>query len=109
MERNQYPPDFYEPIIKKTLQNIVGEDKPSQTNDVRQESPPQPSHGEPQATNPEDAPRKKMIFIQYRGKCTEAFARALHRCKAPLHRGDDPAEAEKCVAITETFGGERNS
>ena len=24
-----------------------------------------------------------MIFIQYRGKCTEAFARALHRCKAP--------------------------
>ena len=83
LERNQYPPDFYEPIIKKTLQNIVGEDKPSQTNDVRQESPPQPSHGEPQATHPEDAPRKKMIFIQYRGKCTEAFARALHRCKAP--------------------------
>ena len=23
------------------------------------------------------------MFIQYRGKCTEAFARALHRCKAP--------------------------
>ena len=24
-----------------------------------------------------------MIFIQYRGKCTEAFGRALYRCKAP--------------------------
>ena len=83
LERNQYPPDFYEPIIKKTLQNIVGDDKPTQTNDVRQENSSQPSHGEPQATHPEDAPRKKMIFIQDRGKSTEAFARALHRCKAP--------------------------
>ena len=24
-----------------------------------------------------------MIFIQYRGKCTEDYARALHQCEAP--------------------------
>ena len=26
-----------------------------------------------------------MIFLQYRGKCTEAYARALHRVKAPCN------------------------
>ena len=79
LERNQYPPDFYEPIIKKTLQDIVGEPERTVTNDVLQE---EASNLQEDEQNTEEVP-KKLLFIQYRGKCTEAFARALHRCKAP--------------------------
>ena len=32
--------------------------------------------------SPDDI-QKKLLFIQYRGKCTEDYARSLHRVKAP--------------------------
>ena len=31
----------------------------------------------------EESIPKKLLFVQYRGKCTEEYARALHRCEAP--------------------------
>ena len=34
-------------------------------------------------TPSEAKPEKILLFIQYRGKCTEDYARALHRCNAP--------------------------
>ena len=72
LEKNQYPPDFYEPIIGKTLENIVG-GKTSTTT---------PSAGSKESEDPGEIP-KQPLFIQYRGKCTEDYARALHRSKAP--------------------------
>ena len=64
---NQYPSFFSEPIIHKTLDNIL---------------------------NPESIPKKDKeqleelknsfkMFVQYRGKGTEHFARALHKLEAP--------------------------
>ena len=49
---------------------------------------------------------KKLICIQYRGKCTEEYARSMHNSNAPLCTADDAEEAENCPSITETFCGE---
>ena len=68
LERNQYPPAFYEPIIKQALEAIIGA-PPSLTPDSQ---PP---------TNPKS--ERIPIMVQYRGKCTESFARALHKVNAP--------------------------
>ena len=57
--QNQYPPSFYEPIINKTLTKIYSEKKKD--------------------NNEEEEPEKKLVFLQYRGKVTENFERALKR------------------------------
>ena len=60
LKRNQYPPDFYEPIIRDTLTRIIApEEKP------REEE--------------EEAEKPFLIFLQYRGKCTESYARDIRR------------------------------
>ena len=68
LERNQYPPAFYEPIIKQTLDAILGADETPPP-----ESPP---------SNPLKSEKVKLR-VQYRGKCTEDYARALHKIQAP--------------------------
>lgn len=67
LERNQYPPSFYDPIIKASLDSIIIGDKQTEV----------PSSQS--ATKSEKFP----LIIQYRGKCTEDYARALHKCNAP--------------------------
>ena len=66
LEKNQYPPTFYEPLIRQALGNIlkVSED-------------PRPQE---KKTN---SVERKPLFIQYRGKCTEEYARAMHKIQAP--------------------------
>ena len=71
LEKNQYPPSFYEPIIRQTLESIWRE---TSHQDVTSDAPP---------SDREKSAEKVMLRIQYRGKCTEDFARALHKCKAP--------------------------
>ena len=66
LEGNQYPPEFYEPIIRETISNLIQDTaKKKESNDEMVKKP------------------RKMVFIQYRGKCTEDYARALHKIKAP--------------------------
>ena len=66
LECNQYPPNFYDPIIKDSLNTILGKcqqtEHPSEENTMTKKFP---------------------LMIQYRGKCSEEYARALHRCSAP--------------------------
>ena len=94
LERNQYPPSFYDPIIDETITSIVQRSisKPvvEQSQEMTEGSV-EPIHRatvvesvEPTETavSPESVP-EKMIFVQYRGKCSEDYARALHKCKAP--------------------------
>ena len=76
LEKNQYPPDFYEPIILDTIENIYN-GKESVTNTST--TPDTTTPNEEQAEKPE----KKLLFVQFRGKCTEDYARALHRANAP--------------------------
>ena len=66
LERNQYPPAFYDPLIKQTLQNILGEKEQPQ-----------------EQQTPESTITKKFIKVQYRGKSTEDYARSLHKINAP--------------------------
>ena len=68
LEKNQYPPSFYDHIIKKTLDSIVGEvkhptEKPSIQSNTRS--------------------GKVALFIQYREKCSKDYARALHKINVP--------------------------
>ena len=67
LEQNQYPPAFYDPLIRQTLQDILGEKEQPQ----KQQTPAK--------TNI----TKRFIKVQYRGKCTEDYARALHKINAP--------------------------
>ena len=70
LERNQYPPAFYEPIINQTLEAIIS----------TPESPPSESIP---SQSPEKSDKAHELRIQYRGKCTEDYARALHKINAP--------------------------
>ena len=62
LENNQYPPSFYNKIINDTLTKIV--EKPKQRPPEIEEDP-------------------HLLFLQYRGKNTESFARDLHKTKVP--------------------------
>ena len=71
LEKNQYPPSFYNPIIKGTLEKIVLEQQ--QTEDEKQ-----PTEEEEKEKKPE-----KLLFVQFRGRVTEKFERSLKRMDAP--------------------------
>ena len=68
LEKNQYPPTFYEPIIRQALQDVLNIPADQQS---------------PQITENTCSVEKKRLTIQYRGKCTEEYARALHKTSAP--------------------------
>ena len=91
-KKKQSPPAFYEAIIKSTLQDIIMPPQPQLNDDVQQ--PP----GEILVPSTEKATttRKHMLLIQYRGKCTEAYARAL------LYSSDDTEKTQNSNAINQT-------
>ena len=70
LERNQYPPAFYEPIIKQTITTIIGAEETSTEQATQEGSARTPTERFP-------------LKIQYRGKCSEEYARALHKINAP--------------------------
>ncbi len=83
LERNQYPPLFYDPIIKETITSIV--QKPASEPSLQQPPVMPDESARPAATDaPSNPVPKKMIFVQYRGKGTEDYARALHKYEAPV-------------------------
>jgi uncharacterized C2H2 Zn-finger protein len=74
LERNQYPPMFYNPIIESTLNNIVDNANKVEVADA------------PVVEQPSDAGNavpKRLFFLQYRGKVSEDYVRALHMMDAP--------------------------
>jgi len=84
LEKNQYPPAFYEPIIKEALNNIIKEEGREEQLEEEQEEN-KSDVPETVAGTPEEgttAP-KQLLFVQYRGKASEDFARALHKAEAP--------------------------
>ena len=68
LERNQYPPTFYDVIIRKTIETIVMGGKPDTT---------------PSESQQTKKSGKIPLIVQYRGKCTEDYARSLHKAEAP--------------------------
>ena len=73
LERNQYPPTFYDSIIRETLETIL---RPAQ--DSESSTTPEPTSQQPSKSG------KYKLRVQYRGKATEDYARALHKCDAPV-------------------------
>ena len=71
LENNQYPPSFYEPIVKNAISKII--DKTRETAEVNDLEP---------EVEEQDIERK-LIFLQYRGKVTEKFTQSLNRINAP--------------------------
>ena len=69
LEKNQYPPPFYEPLINQALCDILKAEQPETQSSS--------------STNQPSSMRKVKLRIQYRGKSTEDFARALHKIDAP--------------------------
>ena len=78
MEKNQYPLDFYEPIIEQALKKIIGVEE-----DQTHEEDKQKTADETTATTADSAIQKKLVFIEYRGKVTEDYCRALRKADAP--------------------------
>ena len=70
LERNQYSPAFYEPLIREALTTIVAEKAKKQVTD-------------PSDKKTEGSSRKMIMMVQYRGKTSESYARALHKMDAP--------------------------
>ena len=68
LENNQYPPNFYEPIIRKALCDIRGD---------------QTEENLKSQTKNTSSVNRKPLLIQYRGKCTDDYARALYKIGAP--------------------------
>jgi len=64
LEGNQYPPAFYDPLIRQTLHDILVGKEQSQEKDTSNIT-------------------KKILRVQYRGKSTDDYARALHKINAP--------------------------
>jgi len=62
LEDNQYPPSFYDPIIKRTLHSIFETKEDSEI---------------------EEEEDRKMLFIQYRGKVSESYEKSLKKIGAP--------------------------
>ena len=86
LEANQYPPEFYEPIIHTTLTAIFKPQEKIPTMSQQQESRQEQSEQHtaiPEASSAEATNQKHKLFVQYRGKCSEDYARALHRINAP--------------------------
>ena len=67
LEQNQYPPTFYGPLIRQALHNIFVGKEQSQVKETTDTS----------------NITKKILRVQYRGKSTEHYARALHKINAP--------------------------
>ena len=65
LENNQYPSDFYDPIISDTIKKIIEKEKTENNG------------------NEEEKPEEKLLFLQYRGKISEHFQKTLKRIKAP--------------------------
>lgn len=69
LEHNQYPPAFYNPIIKHTLDRI---------------SLKSSCENQPTVSDESKSTSDKMFFIQYRGKLTEHYEQSLKKCNAPV-------------------------
>ena len=72
LERNQYPPSFYDRIIEEAISDIVT-------------TPIQQAVAIPTDQVTVQSTPKSLLFVQYRGKATEEFAHALHKIEAPCN------------------------
>ena len=66
LEANQYPPHFYNPIIRAAIEKI--------------EKPNVETSNEPEET---EKPKEKKVYVEYRGNVSDKFKESLKRINAP--------------------------
>ena len=69
LERNQYPPDFYEPIIAQTIEKIVTKPEKAATST---------------STNATESSKSYLLRVQYRGSETDNLVRQLNKVAVPI-------------------------
>ena len=74
LELNKYPPTFYDRIIRESLESIIRSDAVKKTE--------KPEEAEEQLSSKS---KRTSLKIQYRGKVTEDYTRALHKTGAPCN------------------------
>jgi len=72
LERNQYPPEFYDPIIHQTIGKILTPQQPVQNPATKAAETPSPS--------------SYFLLLQYRGRETDNLVRQLSKITAPTIR-----------------------
>ena len=88
LRENQYPENFYEPIINASItklvtQNCINESREGEDTSMLSQSFHDSQDDVNRCHHNIDDKDKFMYYIQYRGKCTEEYARALHKINAP--------------------------
>ena len=67
--KNQYPAEFYEPLIKKAIDKLRNpKDKEENVDDKK-----------------EEAVEKVKVYLEYRGIVSDNFKMSLNKCKAPVN------------------------
>ena len=74
LDRNQYPPDFYEPIIRDTINKVQAQQQQPQPQPQQQTAPPEQTGQQPETT---ESP-KHCFLVQYRGVATDQLVRSLY-------------------------------
>ena len=81
--KNQYPPSFFEPIIKDTLVKIIHPDPLEDTEVSLSDSVVSTAESDTHSPMVYSDNEMFRFCVQYRGKSTEELARSLHKCQAP--------------------------
>ena len=68
LERNQYPPEFYDPIIHQTVEKILSK------------------HHDNRLRVPEEGTQSFSMLVQYRGRVTDNLIRQLNKIQLPRIR-----------------------
>ena len=73
LEKNQYPSEFYEPIIGETMNKIQA----AQNQQIETATTTTPQQPQPECS-------KHLLLVQYRGAVSDKFIRSLHEAKFPV-------------------------
>ena len=76
LEKNQYPPQFYNPILEETLTKIHNPNIETSTTSAKDTAEENQDEGEPQVN--------QVIALQYRGAETDKLVARLKNCGAPV-------------------------
>ena len=80
LEANQYPPHFYDPIIRSTIEKLIKPEINLSENEDKDEEPV----------------KEKLVFVQYRGNVSDKFRDSLRKMNVKgVTHGPGPMFASK--------------
>ena len=80
LEKNQYRPQFYNPIIKENIERLVGPPKEP----TAQQDNGQQDNGQQGSVQQGNVQQSHRMGLQYRGSVTDHFVKNLRDSEAPV-------------------------